>query len=194
MKKLSYVFMIALAAYALQGCHSASKSASSNADSLTQATDTTAAAKTGSVKVDSADASFAMNASGGNLAEIAIAKLALQKTTNPQIKEFANMMITDHGSANAALAAIAKTKNLTLPAAVSADVQKDIDNLSKKSGKAFDKAYVDAMYDGHKQALAMFKNAETMCADPDLKAFATKTEPVIQKHFDAISKIKADMK
>jgi len=190
MKKLSYMFMIALAAYALQGCNHASKDAQQSADSLNKTKDTTTnAAATGGIAVNSDDAKFATNAAEGGMAEVALAKLALQKTTNEKIKNFANMMVTDHSNANDTLMAIAKTKNITLPTAVSADDQKSMDSLSNKSGKAFDKAYVAAMIDGHKQALKLFQDEAKNGTDPDLKAFAAKVAPTVQMHLDAINKI-----
>jgi putative membrane protein len=104
------------------------------------------------------------------------------------------MMVTDHGKANDELMAIAKSKNITLPAAVDADHQKKIDGLSKKTGKDFDKAYVDAMIDGHKRTLDLMNDEAKNGKDVDLKAFAVKTAPTVQMHLDAINKIHDSMK
>ena len=195
MKKLSYMFMIALSAYALQGCNNASKDAKQSADSVNKTKDTTTnVAATGGIAVNADDAKFATTAAAGGMAEVEIAKLALTKTANDQIKSFANMMVTDHGKANDELMGIAKTKNITLPAALDADHQKKMDDLSKKSGKDFDKAYVDAMVDGHKKTLDLMNNEAKNGADADLKAFAAKTAPTVQMHLDAINKIQDSMK
>src|ERR1700744_5400209 len=116
------------------------------------------------------------------MAEVALAKLALSKTTNPQIKDFATMMVTDHTKANEELAGIAKTKNITLPEAVSAEHQKKMDDLSQKSGADFDKAYVDAMVDGHKKTLSLMQDEAKNGQDADLKAFAATTASTVQMH------------
>jgi putative membrane protein len=195
MKKLSFMLMIALAVYAFQGCHNGSKDAKETADSLNKTKDTTGnTAATGGIAVNRDDAKFATSACEGSLAEVALGKLALQKSANDKIKNFANMMITDHSKANDSLAVIAVKKNITLPIAVSADDQKAMDSLNNKTGKDFDKAYVAAMIAGHKGALKLFQDAEKNCSDADLKAFATKTAPTVQMHLDAINKINADMK
>ncbi len=195
MKKLSYVFLTAAAAFVMSSCNNTPKDAKQSADSLNKTKDTTSnVAATGGIAVTSDDAKFATNAADGGMAEVALAKLALQKTTNPQINDFANMMVKDHSAANDALTAIAKNKSITLPTAVSADDQKAMDDLSKKSGKDFDKAYVDAMIDGHKKALSLFEDAAKNCKDADLKAFAANTAPTVQMHLDAIDKIKDNMK
>jgi putative membrane protein len=195
MKKLSYVFMIVLAAFAIEGCNNAQKDAKQSADSVNKTKDTTTnAASTGGIAVAAEDAKFATTAAAGGMAEVEIGKLAEQKTTDAQIKNFATMMVTDHGKANAALMDIAKTKNITLPATLDADHQKKMDDLSKLSGKDFDKAYVDAMVDGHKKTLDLMQDEAKNGKDADLKAFATNTAPTVQMHLDAINKIHASMK
>ncbi len=195
MKKLSFAFMIAGAALAFTACNNAPKDAKATADSLNKSKDTTKnAMATGGIAVDPADAKFATAAANGGMAEVGLGKLAASKTTNAQIKEFANMMVTDHGKANDELMAIAKAKNITLPATVDADHQKKMDDLSKKTGKDFDKAYVDAMVDGHKKTLDLMNDEAKNGKDADLKAFAAKTAPVVKMHYDAINKIHDSMK
>ena len=195
MKKLITKSVMALAVFAIQGCHNGPKSATETADSLNKTKDTTTnPAATGGIAVNSDDAKIASNAFEGSMAEVALGKLAVQKTTNEKIKNFANMMITDHGKANDTLAVIAKKKNITLPTAVSPDDQKTMDSLSTKSDGDFDKAYVKGMIDGHKQALKLFQDEAKNGKDADLKAFAAKVAPTVQMHLDAITKIKAGMK
>ncbi|MDF2432749.1 MAG: putative rane protein [Mucilaginibacter sp.] len=195
MKKLTYVFMVALAAYAFEGCNNAPKDAKQSADSVNKTKDTTSnVAATGGIAVTSDDAKFATKAAAGGLAEVEIGKLAGQKTTNAQIKSFAAMMVTDHGKANDKLMAIAKAKNITLPATLDTDHQKKMDDLSKLSGADFDKAYVDAMVDGHKKTLDLMKDEAKNGKDVELKDFAASTAPIVQMHLDAINKIHDSMK
>jgi putative membrane protein len=195
MKKLSYVLMIAAGALAFQSCNHGAKDAKDSADSLNKTKDTTTnATATGGIAVNSDDAKFATAAANGGLAEVALGKLALTKTSNAQIKDFANMMVTDHGKANDELMAIAKTKNITLPAEPDSAHMKKLDELSAKSGADFDKAYVDAMIDGHKKTLTLMQDEAKNGSDTTLKAFAAKVAPVVQSHLDAINKIHASMK
>lgn len=195
MKKLTLIIAIALTAYVLQGCNNAPKDAKATADSLNKSKDTTTiAAATGGIAVNSDDAAFATAAANGGMAEVALGKLAQEKSTNAQIKSFGAMMVADHGKANGELMAIAKTKNITLPSTVDADHQKKMDDLSQKTGADFDKAYVDAMIDGHKKTLDLMQKEAKDGTDADLKAFAAKTAPTVQTHLDAINKIHDSMK
>jgi len=192
MKKLSYLFMIALGVYALQGC-GGSKTATTT-DSTTMKKDSTSTSMVKDTSKGNADTTFAMKAANGGLAEVALGHMAQEKSTNADIKKFAAMMVTDHGKANDELMALGKSKNIMLPTMPDAEHQKKMDDLSKKSGKDFDKAYVDAMIDGHKKTLSLMQDEATNGKDPDLKAFAAKVAPTVQMHLDAINKIHDSMK
>lgn len=69
-----------------------------------------------------------------------------------------------------------------------------MDDLTKLTGKDFDKAYVDAMVDGHKKTLDLMKDEAKDGKDAELKGFAAKTAPVVQTHLEAINKIHDSMK
>ncbi|WP_183562036.1 DUF4142 domain-containing protein [Mucilaginibacter sp. SP1R1] len=193
MKKLSLIMAFVLTAWMFQACNNAGKDSKASADSVNKVKDTTTTGATG-IAVDQGDAKFATDAANGGMAEVAVAKVAEQKAMNPKVKDFAAMMVKDHSQANDALMAIAKTKNITLPAAPSEDKQKELTDLSAKTGKDFDKAYVDAMIDGHKKTISLFEDASKDCKDPELKAFATNTLPTIKGHLAAIEAIKKSMK
>jgi putative membrane protein len=139
------------------------------------------------------DTAFAAKAAVGGIAEVALGKMAVAKGTSTKVKDFGKMMVMDHGKANAELMGIAKNKNIMLPAGLDSEHQAKSDSLSKLSGKDFDMAYVNAMIEGHKKTLALMQAEAANGKDADLKAFATKTAPVVQMHLDAIMKIKAGM-
>jgi len=199
MKKLIYAAMIFGTAVAIQSCGGGAKTSTDKADSAntakmdTNKKDTSMTVKP-AITVNDTDAKFAVDAANGGMAEVALGKLALQQSQNAKVKEFANMMVADHGKANDELMALAKSKNITLPATVSADKQKEADDLAKKTGADFDKGYVDAMVDGHKKTVSMFEDESKNAKDPDLKAFVDKTLPTIKMHLQHIEAMKASMK
>lgn len=193
MKK--FIYVMAVSALAFQACNGGNKDAKESADSLNMAKDTTTnTAATGGIAVDEADAKFTTEAAVGGMAEVELGKLALEKSSNPQVKEFATMMVKDHGMANTELMAIAKQKNITLPSTVDDEHKKKMEDLSKKTGTDFDKAYVSAMVDGHKSTLKLMEDESKDGKDADLKAFATKTAPIVQSHLQMINKINDSMK
>ena len=195
MKKLAFLLSISVAALTFQGCGSGTKDAKETADSLNAVKDTTSdVMATGGIAVAEADAEFATKAAVGGMAEVEFSKLAIGKTTDVKIKDFANMMVNDHGKANEELMAIATTKNITLPAVLDDEHQKKTAELTGKSGSDFDKAYVDAMVDGHQNALKLMEDEAKDGKDPELQAFAATTAPTVQSHLNLINKIKEGMK
>ena len=136
---------------------------------------------------------FANKATTGGMEEVELGKLAQQKSSSPQVKDFGKMMVEDHTLLNNNFKTIASKKSMDLPTSMTDDQRKDIDNLSKKSGKDFDKAYVDMMVEDHKKDISDFKDAQAKVADNDIKDFITNTLPTLQKHLNAIQAIKSKM-
>jgi putative membrane protein len=128
------------------------------------------------------DTDFAVKAADGGMLEVQLAELALTKASSPKVKEFAQMMITDHTKANDELKNLAQSKNISLPTALSEENQKDYNDLAEKSGPDFDKAYCDFMVKDHKDDLEEFKKAADDSKDPDLKSWAAGKVTVLEHH------------
>lgn len=195
MKKLGYLCLIMLAAFSFQSCNSENKDSTEMADSLNEAKDTTTnVAATGGIAVSEDDAEFTTKAAASGIAEVELGKLALEKSTNAQVKEFATMMVSDHGKANEELKMIAASKNISLPTTLDEDHQKMWDNLNGKTGADFDKKYVSDMVDGHQKTLDLMEKQAKDGEDAELKAFASKTAPIVKAHLDQIKKIRDAIK
>jgi putative membrane protein len=190
MKKINLLLLPVIAVALLQAC-SGTKS-TTGADSATQ-TDSPSISTQNTSSVG-ADSAFANKAAISGLAEVALGKMAAAKGASSQVKEFGNMMVKDHGKANAELMSIAQKKGLTLPTGLDAEHQAKSDSLSRLSGAEFDKAYVKVMIEGHNKTLALMNTEATGGQDVDLRGFAAKTSPVVQHHLDEITKIQATLK
>jgi putative membrane protein len=137
-----------------------------------------------------ADASnFAVAAANGGMMEVILGKIAGENASSQRVKDFGAMMVKDHTEANDNLKSIASTLNIALPDSVSNDTKKEIDHLSMKKGKEFDKMYVAMMLDDHKKDIAEFRKCSDNCSDSSIKAFAYNTLPVLEKHLDSIQSI-----
>ena len=90
---------------------------------------------------------------GVAMGEVELGTLAKDKASSRDVKGFAQRMVDDHSKAGDELKAIAQRKNLTWPSALPADAVALKDRLSKLSGAAFDRAYIDAMVNGHREVL-----------------------------------------
>jgi len=132
--------------------------------------------------VSGADKTFATEAAHGGLAEVQMGQLALQKASSPQVKEFAQRMVTDHTQANQDLMQLSKSENLNLPAQLDPKHKSEMERLSALSGNAFDAAYMQQMVQDHQKTVADFQKQAQSGTDPSLKSFAQKHLPLLQQH------------
>jgi putative membrane protein len=182
------IMLVAMLAWTLQSCGGNTGAKHDDAtDSAEAVNDTTAA-------VDEESADFAVKAASGGMMEVQLGDISQQNANSQRVKDFGNMMVRDHSKANDELKGIAVTKNITLPDSVGEDHKKHIDDLRKKTGRDFDKAYIDMMVDDHKEDVDMFDKAANNLKDPDLKAFASRTLPTLRAHLDSARMIQETYK
>ena len=151
-----------------------------NTNAVAAASPTAAPVRSESPRQD--DGAFAMNGAQANMAEIALGRLALQKSQNAEVKRFVQRLIADHTKANNALKPIASKKNITLPADVKPEQKETYDRLAKLSGAEFDREFMALMVTNHQKSEAAYQAESTKGTDPELKAFATTILPTIQEH------------
>ena len=135
---------------------------------------------------------FVKTAAQDGMTEVELGKLALSKSSNNEVKQFAQKMVQDHGQADQQLASLAQSKGLTVPTKLDAKHEAMVKMLSAKSGAAFDSAYAKHMAKGHTQAVALFEAASSS-SDPDLAAFAKKTLPTLQEHKQLADNLRASV-
>jgi len=135
------------------------------------------------------DREFVENAAESGYAEVATGKAAA-KSDNQAIRDFGNQMVDEHSKMNDELASIAKQKGVTPP--TSADLGSKAKNalMNVLPGKTFDKQYVSSQLDDHQETLQLMQKEAQSGQDPDLKAFAQKSVPMIQKHIDELQALK----
>ena len=134
-------------------------------------------------KASSGDRTFVMEAAAGGMAEVELGRLAGRKAASEQVKRFGQMMVTDHSKANDQLAKIAAEIELMAPHALKPDHQEAVDRLSKLSGEAFDRAYVQQMVKDHKKDVELFKRQSSSAQYPDIRQFASSTLPTLERHY-----------
>lgn len=137
------------------------------------------------------DAEFVQKAAIGGLAEVKMAKLAIERAQAPEVKQFARKMLADHTKANTELKRIADKKGMQVPTQLDADQQKNMEKLSSLTGADFDKAYMSMMVDDHRTDVAEFRQQAERGSDPDLKQFAMRTLPTLEHHMDMAKTDKA---
>jgi putative membrane protein len=137
---------------------------------------------------------FAVKAASSGMMEVSLGELAQQQGQQEGVKQFGQTMVADHGKANTELSTLARNKNMELPTTMLPQHQQHIAHLKNLSGPAFDKAYMTMMVQGHEKDVAEFQKAAQSEADPDLKAYAQKTLPVLKSHLDMARKTMSGLK
>lgn len=204
MKKLTVSLLFLIGAWSFQACGNNGEN-NTNTDSTTTSTttegtnSTDTAGSMSTTDTSHAQASqqainFVKKAAIGGMMEVQLGQMAQQKASNPRVKNFGQMMVDDHSKANDQLKTVASQQNIEVPTTLDDDHQKHVDNLSKKTGKDFDKAYMSMMVDDHKKDIGEFQDAAKNTNDQAVSNFATSTLPVLQKHLDSAQAIKDAIK
>ncbi len=134
-----------------------------------------------------------------NNGEIKVSKLAEERATNPKVKEFARMMVKDHEANRAATLALSRKINLgekQTDASYKMKEQNRVEmrKLSKLHGNAFDKAYMNAMVEGHTQVFRKLDQALVPYAvNPELKAMLSETQKKVGMHLEHAKEISSSL-
>jgi putative membrane protein len=115
------------------------------------------------------------------------------QASNQRVKDFAALMIKDHGAANKELMGIAEKKSVTVPASLPAAEQQHLDAMKKMSGAEFDKHYMGMMVQDHDKTISLFQ-AGSKNSDAEVSGFATKTLPIIEGHAKMATEIQGTLK
>lgn len=135
-------------------------------------------------KLSSGDQKFIKDAAAGGMMEVQLGKLASEKASSQQVKDFGKQMVTDHSKANTELKHLASTKNVQIPTELEGKHKSTYDRLAKLSGDRFDREYMKTMIDDHKDDVDKFKKQADKADDADVKQFAAKTLPTLEKHLE----------
>lgn len=190
MKKTT-VLLLALS-FALWACNNEGKDSVEQADSANKANRGESARSPVATDAESTD--FLVKAADGGMAEVQLGELGQQNAVNAKVKDFAAMMVHDHSLANDQVKALAGQRNVTLPATVSDENKNKRDDLAKKSGKDFDKAFMSTMVSDHEKTIRLFKDAAEKANDVEVKTFANNTLPKLQQHLDSAKAIQKRLK
>lgn len=138
------------------------------------------------------DKAFVKKAEEGNMAEVRLGKLAEQKATSPDIKNFAQKMVNDHSQLNEQMMPIAQQMGVSSPKSISKKDKKEIAKLENMSGQQFDDAYIKCMLKDHKKDLSDFRQEASNTQNAQLKQAAQHGAQVIDGHLQLAKELAKD--
>jgi len=123
--------------------------------------------------------------------EIDAGKIASTKATDPAVKAFAKMMVTDHTAMSKEADPAIKASGKPIPTELDERRKGMIDNLNAAKAADFDAAYLSQQEAAHQEALTLLKGYADGGDDAGLKAVATGAIPKVQAHLDKIHEIQS---
>ena len=135
------------------------------------------------------DTKFLEEANQGNVDEIELAQLALKKSQNDDVKNFAQKMIHDHNMLIDNLKPFADEAGKPAPSHPSVATEAEKLKLDMLSGESFDKAYIKAMVEDHHKDLQAFRAEVKSTGYPAFRSAVEQGELVVQEHLEMINQI-----
>jgi putative membrane protein len=144
----------------------------------------------GAAKAGPSDPQIAAIVVAANEMDVAAAKQALEKTQNPQVKEFAELMVRDHEAVNRQAGALVQKLGVTpeendTSKAIRQNGEATRNRLASLSGADFDRAYVNNEIDYHQFVIsAMDGELIPSAKNEELEALLVQVRPAFQQHLE----------
>lgn len=129
-----------------------------------------------------ADSAYIREVASLNLAEARLGQMAEQRASSAAVKEFAKQMVASHGTMGVQWTSLASRNRLPTSVALNPIQQQSADRLSKLSGAEFDRAYMQAMVDGHQEAAGTLQRIGAAAQSADVKQLAARGLETTEQH------------
>jgi putative membrane protein len=143
-------------------------------------------------KVD--DRKFAKDATVAGMTNVEMGRLALEKASSDDIRQFGKKLLDEQTQANDRLKELASQDNISVPDALDTKHQSQIDKLSKLSGAEFDKAYLKEQLKNHEVQVRDFSEEAQRGTDPSVKSFAAGMLPKLQRQLELARNLNKSIK
>ena len=131
------------------------------------------------------DSEFLVAAAETDLMQIEIGKLAMSRSTDNNVKEFAKTLVADHTKSAEQMKPFAQRLNVTLPMSITEKGKENYNDLNdKKTAKDFDEKFAELMVKGHDDAVSKMEKAAENANDPEVKAWAAGMVPTLKAHLE----------
>ncbi len=140
------------------------------------------------------DDGFVKKAARDGIAEVELAKLAADRASDPEVKQFAQRIQQDHQKANQELQQLASQKGISLPSDADRMHQKEEKTLSQLNGTDFDKSYIKELVKDHKKDVKEFDKEAKKGKDSDVKNWAAQNLNTLKDHLQTAQNLEARLK
>lgn len=131
------------------------------------------------------DQKFVDMAAQTDMVEANLGQLAQDASSSQPVKDYGQMLTTDHTNDYQQLSNAAHQANLNVPSAIDEEHNKAmIGPFQKLKGEAFDHRYIAEMISGHTKAIAIYKKEAADAENPAIKSYAQAALPTLEKHLE----------
>lgn len=146
------------------------------------------------------DANVAAVAHASNMDEIQTSQLALQRSQNAQVRQFAQMMVTEHTAVDQQMMQMLQAKGMApqpnQPAQAAMEATRaTLASLGQRSGMDFDRAYMMHQVAAHRWTLtSLDQSLIPSTRDDQMKEFLrTRVRPAVAMHLEQAMRINASV-
>lgn len=136
---------------------------------------------------------FIKTVAQGGMLEVTLGKLAIEKASNPGVKNFGKLMVRDHNEMNDKIKALSLAKGLKLPGSLPAKELEQVRQMSQMETPYFEKLYMKMMIEDHNKDIELFKGAGNS-PDTAIRNFSRKFLPVLETHRENALKVREGIK
>ncbi len=132
--------------------------------------------------VNNVDKQFMVTAARTDMTLAHEGRMAEDQAARADIKDFGKTLVQDHSTAYWQLSELAAKTGVTIPKGINIGHDRAIEQLVHLKGARFDRQFTTDEIAADRQLLAAFRREAKDGRDADVKAFASKMIPVLQKH------------
>jgi len=138
------------------------------------------------------DQAFVDFAGQTDMMEAHLGQVAQDQAASQAVKDYGQMLNTDHTKDYGVLSDAAAKANVQVPKGLDKKHDLMIDSLTKLKGEAFDHRFIREMITGHEGAIKEYNRYIQDGQNAALKSYATDALPVLQKHLDDAKKLETE--
>jgi len=129
-----------------------------------------------------ADRQFVDMVATTDMTEAHEGQVAENQASRAEVKDFAKTLVQDHTQSYEELTELAAKVGIAIPKGINVGKNIEIQQLARLKGERFDQQFDRDEIADHHRVLASVKREAAHGQDPDVKAYAAKMIPVLEKH------------
>jgi putative membrane protein len=146
-----------------------------------------------SSQVSSSSKKFLDHMAKDSQGEVQIAQMVESKTSNPQVKQFAQKLEQDHTQMDQQMQSTMSQLGMTMPQPLTAQQQQLQSKLQSASGTQFDKDFVNAQVQDHQKDVSEVQQHLKSVTDENVKQLLQQALPVLQQHLQMAKQLQSQL-